>query len=429
MANNVYIGNRYVPVFADPVEWDNLRQYEPLTIVTYQGTAYTSKKTVPVGTALSNTEYWVVTGNYNAQVEQYRQEVVALAGDVDTLETNLGTVSNKVNGVSDKVARNNMPSNMDNVIAIGDSYALTADTNWADYMRSMFGLASNKFYKSALGSTGFGAVAQGKNFTSLLQDAYNANTAEFNSSVTHIVVCGGANDLAISGATVLAGIQSFLALKATLYPNARVYIGFIGNTKSATNKQYISEMMYYYKNSQGVYTYLDGVEYIMHRYDFFQSDGVHPNPTASATIGRYIARCILDGSVSVVYMRKSVSTVHDRNIYEMLDNGMVTISSNGIMEFDVNDLTLTNGQRYELGTLGDGYAWGSYFEDAVTDVAFWFLGQNSTWVTGQGTVGLYENKLYLYPIVISGSSGPASYTHISKLRINKFEIHVPTLFS
>ena len=84
MANNIYIGNRYVPVFANPVEWDNLREYEPLTIVTYNGTAYTSKQTVPVGTALNNTDYWVVTGNYNAQVEAYRREVLELNGKVDT---------------------------------------------------------------------------------------------------------------------------------------------------------------------------------------------------------------------------------------------------------------------------------------------------------------------------------------------------------
>lgn len=80
MANNIYIGNRYVPIFANPVEWDNLREYEALTIVTYQGTAYTSRKTVPVGTALSNTEYWVVTGNYNAQVEMYRRELDKIKG-------------------------------------------------------------------------------------------------------------------------------------------------------------------------------------------------------------------------------------------------------------------------------------------------------------------------------------------------------------
>lgn len=96
MPNNVYIGNRYVPIFANPVEWDNLREYEPLTIVTYQGTAYTSRQTVPVGTALSNTQYWVVTGNYNAQVEEYRQEVASLSDDVDGLETDLGNLSDSV---------------------------------------------------------------------------------------------------------------------------------------------------------------------------------------------------------------------------------------------------------------------------------------------------------------------------------------------
>lgn len=76
--NRQYIGARYVPKFADPIEWDNLRSYEALTIVTYAGTSYTSKKPVPVGVELNNTEYWVVTGNYNAQVELYRQDVTKL---------------------------------------------------------------------------------------------------------------------------------------------------------------------------------------------------------------------------------------------------------------------------------------------------------------------------------------------------------------
>ena len=74
---NRYVGARYVPVFADPVEWDNTRTYEPLTIVTRNGASYTSKQAVPVGTDIANTDYWVATGNYNAQVEAYRQEVQA----------------------------------------------------------------------------------------------------------------------------------------------------------------------------------------------------------------------------------------------------------------------------------------------------------------------------------------------------------------
>ena len=73
-----YIGARYVPIFGrkdeDSIEWDNTAPYEPLTIVLYQGNSYTSRQYVPVGVEITNQEFWSVTGNYNAQVEQYRRE-------------------------------------------------------------------------------------------------------------------------------------------------------------------------------------------------------------------------------------------------------------------------------------------------------------------------------------------------------------------
>ena len=69
---NKYVGHRYVPkIFG---EWDKKNEYEGLSIVTHQGTSYTSKKRVPVGIDILNEEYWVVTGNYDAQVEEYRKE-------------------------------------------------------------------------------------------------------------------------------------------------------------------------------------------------------------------------------------------------------------------------------------------------------------------------------------------------------------------
>lgn len=73
-----YTGARYVPLFADPAQWDNTRAYEPLTIVLNQGNSYTSKTFVPVGVDIGNEDYWALTGNYNAQVEAYRQEVEKL---------------------------------------------------------------------------------------------------------------------------------------------------------------------------------------------------------------------------------------------------------------------------------------------------------------------------------------------------------------
>ena len=78
-----YVGARYVPKFSDPIEWNKNNSYEALTIVTYLNSSYTSKKPVPVGIEITNTDYWVVTGNYNAQVEQYRQEAEEYKDEVN----------------------------------------------------------------------------------------------------------------------------------------------------------------------------------------------------------------------------------------------------------------------------------------------------------------------------------------------------------
>lgn len=70
---NMYIGNRYVPKVMG--NWNNETSYESLSIVLYQGNSYTSKTNVPSGILPTNEEFWVLSGNYNGQVEQYRQEI------------------------------------------------------------------------------------------------------------------------------------------------------------------------------------------------------------------------------------------------------------------------------------------------------------------------------------------------------------------
>lgn len=87
MAITQYIGARYVPLFAEPIEWDKTRQYEPLTIVAADGNSYTSRQFVPAGIEITNEAFWVQTGNYNAQVEQYRKEVTAYDGRITAAQT------------------------------------------------------------------------------------------------------------------------------------------------------------------------------------------------------------------------------------------------------------------------------------------------------------------------------------------------------
>ena len=83
MSTKQYIGSRYVPVFAEPIQWDATREYEALTIVLHEGNSYTSRQTVPAGIDIANEQYWAETGNYNAQIEQYRNETNA---NTDKLE-------------------------------------------------------------------------------------------------------------------------------------------------------------------------------------------------------------------------------------------------------------------------------------------------------------------------------------------------------
>lgn len=90
MATTQYIGARYVPVFyADPDtgsnNWRAGIAYDPLTIVTDLNQSYTSRIPVPdnIGRPSENPTYWVMTGGYNAQINQLQMDVDAMTETVD----------------------------------------------------------------------------------------------------------------------------------------------------------------------------------------------------------------------------------------------------------------------------------------------------------------------------------------------------------
>ena len=111
-----YVGARYVPVFANPLEWSDMCEYEPLTIVIHNGNSYTSIQSVPTGIDIANTNYWAITGNFNAQVEAYRQEVSQWSEKIDNANTN---ASNAV------TTANNAVTTANNALSVAN----TADTN------------------------------------------------------------------------------------------------------------------------------------------------------------------------------------------------------------------------------------------------------------------------------------------------------------
>ena len=110
MSVREYIGARYVPVFADPIQWDPTLVYEPLTVVTDQGASYVSRRYVPEGIQLDNTDYWVLWADFNAQLQHYINEVNTFDGRIDALEdalpiadyTSASTVSDAISALSGK---------------------------------------------------------------------------------------------------------------------------------------------------------------------------------------------------------------------------------------------------------------------------------------------------------------------------------------
>lgn len=81
-----FVGGRIVPKHCGV--WNKNSKYEMLSIV-YQpetGDSYISRKSVPVGTALSCEEYWAICSEYSAQVRKLEQDVDA---DVEQMHTDL----------------------------------------------------------------------------------------------------------------------------------------------------------------------------------------------------------------------------------------------------------------------------------------------------------------------------------------------------
>lgn len=105
---SMYIGARYVPIFADPVEWDEEREYEPLTIVIHDGSCYTSKCYVPKGAQLppypeGQTKYWVKTSDYNYQFADLKKTVLDLSRLVEQFQKDNKTFTDLINGWNEKV--------------------------------------------------------------------------------------------------------------------------------------------------------------------------------------------------------------------------------------------------------------------------------------------------------------------------------------
>ena len=86
-----YVGKRIVPKHCG--YWDNTKEYEMESVVYHQasGNSYISRKTVPAGTDISQTEYWALCSDFNMQMDLLEKHFTAteqrIVADNDATET------------------------------------------------------------------------------------------------------------------------------------------------------------------------------------------------------------------------------------------------------------------------------------------------------------------------------------------------------
>lgn len=227
LINRQYVGARYVPKIMG--EWDKALQYEALSVVTYKGNSFTSKVPVPANVDISNNSYWVNTGNYNAQVEAYRQETARLKNDLNN------EIINRTNDTKD------------NILWIGDSYSVNYNHKLPNGVRNM--LNAKNWYEYSKGGAGFAGAWSGASFNDLIEQAKNEMSATQKEMIKYVYIVGGANDSSFLWTDLKPKVVSTVQNARNSFPNAQVcfifascafntYQDLLTKTKNISNDNY-----------------------------------------------------------------------------------------------------------------------------------------------------------------------------------------------
>ena len=331
MAVREYVGARYVPLFADPIEWNDKRTYEPLTIVEHEGNSYTSRQFVPLGIDISNEDFWALTGNYNAQVEQYRQEVLAFDGRItknaNDIAKNANDIAKNANDIAAvKTVVDNLESHVGTeFIVIGDSWSDT-DPSTTTYIK--WPITFQKYTRmnihnyarngaSVVGSTP--DPGQSGNFLGQVNKAI-ADTSFDHSRVELIVIMGGVNDYR-SGRTfsdVAEAWSGHIASLTSAFPKARI-VSFLNYqiflSRDEWNWTNLAKRIIRERSGCPVHSMIGWVSGSQ-----FIADKVHPNDAGYRQLCSNMIACCFGGNPVFVSTTINSGISKEQTITLSLDN-------------------------------------------------------------------------------------------------------------
>ena len=352
-----YVGARYVPVFADPLEWSDQTGYEPLTVVLHEGNSYTSRQSVPVGIDIGNTAYWAETGNYNAQIEAYRQEVLAFDGRItananaidaetqaresavaEAMAEIAAETQARINGDNalalriDSLSKQTPVQNENgrNAVFIGDSF-MAPTTSYPQKLAYFTAqLMGWTMYNYAYGGSGWvDEAGAAMNFYHQIQKAAQQISIPV-ADVDYIVIGGGFNDW--NDPTPLTYNQLYSAALQTIkearaqFPNAQIIAipMMFRNYGVDTHMHDLYSAIVAGIAASGVAVKVIKDAY-MWQLGFKNVDGVHPTVELYKIMAQYVASKVMGGDVktSRLYSQTLSGGGISTTLNFIIENGMV----------------------------------------------------------------------------------------------------------
>ena len=207
-----------------------------------------------------------------------------------------GNINNNINAINNDL--NEIKSDIH--IFIGDSYSVGtgSETNvgWCERVKNLLNLSDNNYVFNGRGGAGFAKT--GNTFLSLLQQV----NIENKNYVKKIIVCGGNNDFSYSKDQIIQAIKTFVDYAKNNYPNAKIYIGAIGNNSiNAGVRTGISRNVipgYLLGATLSGASFLEGTHNVLKDYSLICEDGNHPNENGYTILSSCISDAIQSGSTS-----------------------------------------------------------------------------------------------------------------------------------
>lgn len=317
-------------------------------------------------------------------------------------------------------------------ICIGDSYGEGYNpdgnvTGWPTLLKVYLGLTDDNFFSNNLGGAGF---LNATTFASLLNQTNNHFK---NEEVTNVIVCGGFNDINKNETDLINAIFNFKKQSNALYPNAQIFVGFIGNsTKMDTRVGLITPRDAYCSGCEynGI-TYLSGVENALHATSMFGSDGVHPNTWGEESIAKAISNAILNGYASVIHAGVKITNVSFKNGFTgstIIESSQYNDTCAFYGSFSMNrtsDFTMKgDGSFYELFSFKTSFVLGGFQFDLPTTAIL--TSSDGSFRTVPCTLRVYNGSLWM---AIRSANGTGYDTfHVNGIVTEPFTIKNNTVF-